>query len=63
MTGEMQDGNVLARRWTLILAVAVGFADRPKGFHHGRSASRSGVAAPVVRVWASVASADPEPWT
>ena len=59
MTGEMQDGNVLARRWTLILAVAVGFADRPKGFHHGRSASRSGVAAPVVHV--SVSGADPDP--
>jgi len=29
MTGEMQDDNLLARRWTLILAMAVRFADSP----------------------------------
>jgi hypothetical protein len=27
MTGEMQDDSWIARRWTLILAIAVMFAD------------------------------------
>jgi len=30
MTGEMQDDNWLARRWTLILAMAVRFAGSPQ---------------------------------
>jgi hypothetical protein len=28
MTGEMQDASWMARRWTLILAMAIRFADR-----------------------------------
>jgi hypothetical protein len=30
MTGEMQDDNLLARRWTLVLAMTVRFADAPR---------------------------------